>query len=56
MKITLDIPDGTVCAFFDFVWSDYHGGLSMQGHSIKTDDMYDGAVIEIKKAGADDEH
>lgn len=46
MKITLDIPDNTLCAFFDFV----HGGflgLTMQSHSIPKDEMYDGAVITI---------
>ena len=47
MKIELEIPDGTICAFFDFVRTDYAGGLSMQGHSICSDDLYDGAKITI---------
>ena len=48
MKITLDIPDSTVCAFFDFVY--YRSGeshMSMQGHSMDSDDLYDGAEIRI---------
>jgi hypothetical protein len=52
MKITLDIPDNTLCAFFDFVYRDCFG-LTMQGHSIQKDELYDGAVITInaKKGG-----
>ncbi len=48
MKITLDIPDTTVCAFFDFVhWTD--NGMAMQGHSIPSDELYDGAIIKIEQ-------
>ena len=37
MKITLDIPDTTICAFFDFIrWETPFGGLTMQGHSINS--------------------
>lgn len=46
MKITLDIPNTTLCAFFDFVKQDGYG-LIMQGHSITSDDLYDGAEIKI---------
>lgn len=55
MKITLDIPDNTLCAFFDFVHGD-HFGLMMQGHCIQKDELYDGAVITInaKKGGEGD--
>lgn len=44
MKITLDIPDRTVAAFFDFVYWDERGA-NMQSHSIPTEDLYDGAEI-----------
>ena len=47
MKITLDIPDRTVAAFFDFVYWDGRGA-NMQGHSIPTDELYDGAEIKIE--------
>lgn len=49
MKITLDIPDSTVCAFFDFVYYG-HGNsfMSMQGHSMGSDELYDGAEIKIE--------
>lgn len=47
MKITLEIPDTTICAFFDFV---YYGSssLMMQGHSIEGSDIYDGSEIVIR--------
>lgn len=48
MKITLEIPDGTICAFFDFIRASY-GGLVMQGHSIKSDELYDGAEIKVEE-------
>lgn len=48
MKITLDIPDTTVCAFFDFVYFT-ETGLAMQGHSIQTDELKNGGVITIKE-------
>ena len=47
MKITLDIPDRTVAAFFDFVYWDERGA-NMQGHLIPTAELYDGAEIIIK--------
>ena len=47
MKITLDIPDGTICAFIDFIRTT-NTGLVMQGHSISSDELYDGAVIKIE--------
>ena len=46
MKITLDIPNDTICGFFNFVRGDWCG-LSMQTHSISSDQMKDGATIEI---------
>lgn len=54
MKITIEIPDNTLCAFFDFVWGDMFG-LTMQGHSIAKNDLYDGAVIVVDamKGGAE---
>ena len=47
MKITLEIPDGTLCAFFDFIRTS-NTGLVMQGHSIPSDELYDGAEIKIE--------
>lgn len=56
MKITLDIPDGTLAAFFDFVYQgDYYPSMMMQGHSIGSEELYDGAEIEIKAAGVQDD-
>lgn len=49
MKIILDIPDTTIAAFFDFVYGDnMFTGLKMQGHSISSDELYDGSEIKIK--------
>lgn len=46
MRITLEIPNTTVCAFFDFIRYT-NTGMTMQGHSISSDEMYDGALISI---------
>ena len=52
MKITLEIPDSTVCAFFDFI-RDTNTGFWMQSYGIKTGDLYDGAEIKIEEAKAE---
>lgn len=54
MKITLEIPNNTVCAFFDFVHGDILG-LTMQSHSISGAELRDGAVITIKAEKAEGE-
>lgn len=54
MRITLDIPDSTICAFFDFVhYTEDRRGMVMQGHSIGGDELYDGAEILIKQKDGD---
>ena len=52
MKITLEIPDWTACAFFNYVYYGEGAFLSMGVKSICSDDLYDGANIKIdpKKA------
>ena len=52
MKITLDIPDGTVGASFNFVYhSDkVYGGMAMQTRLIGGIELYDGAKIKIEPA------
>ncbi len=52
MKITLNIPDGTICMFVDYVRHDdmRYGGLVMQGHGVPSEELYDGAVIDIPAA------
>lgn len=54
MRITLEIPDTTVCAFFDFIRYTTTG-MTMQGHSIPSDELYDGSVILITAQGAGDD-
>ena len=51
MKITLEIPDTTKCAFFDFIYG-ARSGMMMQGHSIESDELYDGAEIKIDESDA----
>ena len=44
MKITIEIPDTTVCAFFDYVYytdTDMHIAIKQ----IRTDDIQSGKVI-----------
>ena len=46
MKIILEIPDHTICAFFNYV--EYKpSGLKMGVKSIQSDDLEDGAVIKV---------
>lgn len=48
MKITIDIPDTTDCAFLNYVFYDnrsYKMGVRQMG----SDDLYDGAVIYAKR-------
>lgn len=54
MIITLDIPDETVCAFFDFVRYD-NGCYFMQGHSISSDELFDGNIVVIAKKETDND-
>lgn len=44
MKITIEIPDTTVCAFFDYVFQT-STGMSMASKQIGTDDIQSGEVI-----------
>lgn len=44
MKITIEIPDTTVCAFFDYVYYT-NTGMSMASKQISTDDIQGGEVI-----------
>ncbi len=46
MKIILEIPDHTICAFFNYV--EYEpSGLMMSVKSIQSEDLADGAVIKV---------
>lgn len=47
MKIELELPDETICAFVNFVRREYYDGLVMQSHAICSDDLTDGAIIRI---------
>ena len=44
MKITIEIPDTTACAFFDFVYYT-STGIIMASKQIVTDDLRSGEVI-----------
>ena len=44
MKITIEIPNTTVCAFFDYVYYT-NEGMSMASKQIGTDDIHSGKVI-----------
>ena len=45
MKITLEIPDTTGCAFFNYVFYT-NTGMSMVSRQIDTDDLQRGGVID----------
>lgn len=44
MKITIEMPDTTVCAFFDYVFYT-NTGMRMASKQISTDDIQSGDVI-----------
>ena len=53
MKITLDIPDGIICAFFNGV---EHTGYSMNlvSYQLGGDDLVDGNTVKLpREEGAD---
>lgn len=56
MKITLDIPDTTVCAFFSYVFADRKtSGMVMAVKNLDSTDLFDGNEIKIEpyKGGED---
>ena len=57
MKITLDIPNTTTCAFFNYVYvNEDTYGMSMGVRSLCTDDLFDGNEITADPyKGGDDE-
>ena len=57
MKITLDIPNTTTCAFFNYVFvNEDTYGMGMGVRSLCTDDLVDGNEITADPyKGGDDE-
>ena len=57
MKITLDIPDTTTCAFINYVLINKDTyGMSMCVKSLESDDLVDGNEIKVDPSkGGDDE-
>lgn len=53
MKITLDIPNYTNCAFFSYVYTDEVFSMNMGCRSIGTDELKDGAEIKVKPSKDD---
>ena len=54
MKITLDIPDGVICAFLSGVQVG-STGLEMFSYQLGSDDLIDGKTIKLPREGADNE-
>ena len=56
MKITLDIPDTTTCAFFNYVFMDCNTLVMNVGvRSLDSDDLVDGNKIKVEPyKGGDD--
>ena len=55
MKITLDIPEGIICGFFNGV-ERTESGLQLVSYQLGSDDFTDGNVIKLpreRKEGAD---
>lgn len=48
MRITLDIPDTTTCAFINYVfWNKDTYGMGMSVKSLDSDDLVDGNEIKV---------
>lgn len=54
MKITLDIPDGIVCAFLSGVEATL-AGMNMVSYSLDSDDLHDGAEIKLPREAKQNE-
>lgn len=57
MKITLDIPDTTLCVFINYVFTNkYTYGINMGVKSLDSDDLIDGNEIKVEpyKGGEDE--
>ena len=54
MKITLNIPDGFICCFFNGVQRTFDG-LQMVSYSLCSDDMRDGNTIKLPREQEENE-
>lgn len=54
MKITLDIPDGIICCFFNGVQRTFDG-LQMVSYSLGSDDVRDGNTIKLPREQEENE-
>ena len=49
MKITLDIPDGVICAFLNGVRANENGRLEMFSFQLESDDLVDGKETKLPR-------
>lgn len=54
MKITLDIPDGVICAFLNGVQRNAWDELSLFSHQLGTEDFVDGNIIKLPRKNEGD--
>lgn len=52
MKITLDIPDGIICAFLNGVRTD-GASMALVSYSLASDDLKDGNTVKLPGTGSD---
>ena len=45
MKITLEIPDTTRGAYFNYLWIDLKGGFNLSSQGISEDELKSGEVV-----------
>ena len=55
MKITLEITDGTLCAFFNSVVNT-NTGLVMYSHQLGSNDLKDGNTIKLPRENQEKEN
>lgn len=54
MKITLDIPDGIICGFFNGVECT-KSGMQLVSYQLGTDDLTDGKIVKLPREQKDGE-
>ena len=54
MKITLELPDGVICGFFNCV-EQTNTGMQLAAYQLGSDDMKDGTTIKLPRERRDND-
>ena len=48
MKLTINLPDDTMCMFINFVYGNQFDCMYMQSHAIQSNELFNGSIITIE--------